>query len=956
MGVLLRGALAVGLLAVLTAGIPWGLWRYVGWPLPDHVPTTEEISTVLTAPMSTSLLLNILACLLWMTWTIFVSDVLRTAIDAVQGVPWPVHRPTTAGPLHALAAALVSAVVLALLPSRDPQWSFAAQRHPEATAAAPLRTAVVDDRTTNAGEPPETGPTAVVRAPRDGIHDSLWRIAERRLGDGGRWPEIYTLNRGRPQADGLSLINPSLIQPGWVLHLPEAQPPPDDDHGSGDEPQPPNPPPPPGSSAEPPWSPSSGPSMESGSPTASPDIPQPTAPAHPSGPGDEPHGGGDRGPGPGIELPGGVFVGLGLAAATAAALLVVRRRRRIRYRPGSGERSDIHIAPVVRALRVAHDQSSVATAGDQAVPVQDPDTGSGAAGGQRARDHAHAPMTAGAPAERVIGVKEGRALARDLARSRGLGLLGPGVLDAVRALMVDLLSERHGAVRRSEVELLIPASDVRRLLGADDIDGEGLHGLRVTADLTQALQLMETELLTRTRSSEAGAGTDGEHGSEMVLIATPVPSEERRLQAILDNGSALGMAGILIGQWRPGGTLRVRQDGAVAATSPSHAAAFTGARLFTLPADDARALLDLLAEAAPSEHVPQAADPSDVERRSTVGPRPRLRRPLTPPSRREGPPSGQDLDDTARKDPTAVAPSVGDSATATSARRQEQRTHGIEQPTRPRRDEYREHAVRIAVLGRTRLTYYPADAPEPSEPTDLTDALTPRQREVLAYLALHRDGARREALTATIWPDASRERPYNSFHATLSQLRRTLRRATHDAISDITHHQDARYALDTRRVYVDLWGFREAVNAARAAAGDEDARQGALQRTVALYGGDFAHDVTAEWAEAPRETLRREYLDSLSALVRTLAATSPRQTLGLLERARELDRHNEAIYRDIARMQARLGQYDAVSRTLELLRQTLAELGASPSRRTVVLCAELQSGQGGADSDDRGPG
>ncbi|MBW3556938.1 MAG: LysM peptidoglycan-binding domain-containing protein [Actinobacteria bacterium] len=50
--------------------------------------------------------------------------------------------------------------------------------------------------------------------------DTLWGIAEDRLGDPFRWREIYDLNRDRPQPDGDRLRQPDLIQPGWRLFLP----------------------------------------------------------------------------------------------------------------------------------------------------------------------------------------------------------------------------------------------------------------------------------------------------------------------------------------------------------------------------------------------------------------------------------------------------------------------------------------------------------------------------------------------------------------------------------------------------------------------------------------------------------------------------------------------------------------------------------------------------------------
>jgi len=67
---------------------------------------------------------------------------------------------------------------------------------------------------------PVQPPTEVVREPLNGVHDSLWRIAQRRLGAGQRWPEIFQLNEGHTFPDGRTLSNPSDIQPDWTLTLP----------------------------------------------------------------------------------------------------------------------------------------------------------------------------------------------------------------------------------------------------------------------------------------------------------------------------------------------------------------------------------------------------------------------------------------------------------------------------------------------------------------------------------------------------------------------------------------------------------------------------------------------------------------------------------------------------------------------------------------------------------------
>ena len=89
------------------------------------------------------------------------------------------------------------------------------------------------------------------RTPRVRIHrvvegDNLWDIAERYLGDGERWHEIFALNKGRPQPGGQELTTPGLIEPGWVLLLPPAQVPgPAARTGHARMPQPGRPPSPP---------------------------------------------------------------------------------------------------------------------------------------------------------------------------------------------------------------------------------------------------------------------------------------------------------------------------------------------------------------------------------------------------------------------------------------------------------------------------------------------------------------------------------------------------------------------------------------------------------------------------------------------------------------------------------------------------------------------------------------
>lgn len=959
---LVQGLGATALLGALVVGIPWGLIHYIGWPLPDHVPTWDEVEATLLNPMSTQFLLSALACALWPIWARLIWDVALAGADAMRLARWPA---VNTGPLHTVASVMVGAIVFSILGQRAaavPASSTSTDGHRGAGAVvvvAPLVPGPVVRPAAFATPPQRAAPpaqqvaapgTVLVFPPSNGAYDSLWRIAQRELGDGARWPEIWECNRGHTQTDGRVLRDPDHIRPGWTLRLPAASQTADPEvyEQPGEQP------------AEPSWPTAVPPSTNQPTTTGRPSSAPPTtaksesiSPAAPpsnaaDGPDVAPPASGH--PGTGITVDTGAFVGLALAALITAALVTVRLRRRRLYRPGSGVRDEHTIDPVVRSLRIAYDRATLPL--DEDGELIQPDSPSALGTSEVAlRDRATATADALLPADAttVVGVRDGRPTALDLARTRGLGLVGPGAAKAARALVVNVIA----AGQHTDVTVVVPAADLPVLLGDATAPARMPGGLRVTDDLDAALDVLEAELLARVRLDNTA---HSQRTAPTVLVAAPSRHADRRLQAILDNGSTQGIAGVLIGQWRPGGTAYVRDNGTVSAASPALADILTGTRLFTLPADDARGLLDLLAEAddhpvtshqrhghatvfslEERRYAARAADPDQLEilaypadnLENGQAPAAAITLPAPPRVRVDVP-------------ETPVAPSTPVRTPPPEPPAPENPDVGAERVCPRHADAVPEprHAtpLELVVLGRPHLRHHGPDGT-----VDIIDAVAPRQREVLVYLALHPEGARRETLAAAIWPDAPGDRPYNSFHATLSQLRRALRKETGDALGDLIVNTDGHYSLNPDTISVDLWQLHDTLRTARSLHNHE--RQDALRLLADTHRGELGDGLTSAWLDAPRENLRRDVLDALGALVATLEPGKSAERLTVLEDIRGMDPHNEAVYQDIIRTQAHSGRLDGIPRTLALLTSALAEIDEKPSPDTVALAERMRRAQ-----------
>ncbi|MFI6581564.1 LysM peptidoglycan-binding domain-containing protein [Embleya sp. NPDC050493] len=218
---LVRGVLSLAVLLALLVGLPALLVVATTTLLPRRLPGLDEVTKILTAPDDGSGFIAALAIIAWIAWLCFAISVVVEIPAQVRGLSAP--RIRGLGWSQKAAGALIGGIML-LLPTGTALAAGQAQAAPhlpDSVASAP--SAVVEQEIpVRVQEPgPSAGPTHTVQR-----GDSLWTIAEERLGDGKRWTEIAKLNDGKVMANGQRFDSADYVEVGWVLALPANAAPP----------------------------------------------------------------------------------------------------------------------------------------------------------------------------------------------------------------------------------------------------------------------------------------------------------------------------------------------------------------------------------------------------------------------------------------------------------------------------------------------------------------------------------------------------------------------------------------------------------------------------------------------------------------------------------------------------------------------------------------------------------
>ncbi|MET8944648.1 BTAD domain-containing putative transcriptional regulator [Streptomyces sp. NPDC004542] len=245
-GDFVKAFLAFVALLALVVGVPGALAVTVGWPLPHEAPSLDWLQQEITV----TTFLHVLTVIVWLAWAQFTACVLVEVKAALSGVGLPGRVPG-AGPSQLLARQLVAALLLvgATAASLTPglsQLGHSLEGNQKGTVAAAQQTpgslftqpreqaasaaAAVAEQASHAAAQADAGGGGTakeggtkyyrIQPPEGRHHDSLWEIAQRHLGDGRRYKEIYELNKDRVQPDGSRLSEASLIRPGWIMEMP----------------------------------------------------------------------------------------------------------------------------------------------------------------------------------------------------------------------------------------------------------------------------------------------------------------------------------------------------------------------------------------------------------------------------------------------------------------------------------------------------------------------------------------------------------------------------------------------------------------------------------------------------------------------------------------------------------------------------------------------------------------
>jgi DNA-binding SARP family transcriptional activator len=204
-----------------------------------------------------------------------------------------------------------------------------------------------------------------------------------------------------------------------------------------------------------------------------------------------------------------------------------------------------------------------------------------------------------------------------------------------------------------------------------------------------------------------------------------------------------------------------------------------------------------------------------------------------------------------------------------------------------------------------------------------------RTRELIAYLALHPNGASRDELTEAICPDGDPQKTRARLWEVATDARASLGEAW------ITEGE--RYRLDREKLRIDLDDLDRLLDAAT------DEQPDALEAALALWRGTPLQGSDYAWADGHIHRLHATLIGLLERAGHArLARGDARGALQMAEQAIALDQLHEPSWRLALQADHALGLRESLThRYQQLARELDEQLGLQPTRETRMIYKQL---------------
>lgn len=915
-----RALSALGLLIVVV-GIPAGLLSTIGGPYLPNPSLSEFLETLRGPDLPFNPIVRRIGLAAWMLWAYLVCVlVLRgVAVVVARNNPQLGDRLMDASDrvTPPFIRKLVDvAVGGTLLLSSLGMVGLAST----AGASAPVqRTARVEHAVTPRVEPPETRSYVVKPG------DSLWKIAERELGSGYRWREIFEMNKERTFPDGRTLRNPRLIHPHWQLNLPALV-------GDGNE------------------------HRETAAETATIKSPQTELEVHPqTSPRPTPSRFEEHSktpidlqlPRPVVELPSGSVIAAsfasGLLAAQALSALRRRRSRRALRQPTALDESPV-VLDLRRAIahptagqleaaanevvsawrckfnRVPRILAAVETSDGATFYLADHENGNPAHNASTSRvqftqeggivradvarpfppklARGESPLLTGLLVP--LGHAKGRAAYAGLLAAGGLSIVGEGAeafgLQAILCCAADTACEDLEIYVLGDLERLDPLPRLNHVRGSAAWEEAPSFLRDVQGDLVGRARAFLLEGVEDVWSHLAHDPEEYLHG---LLIVTTEPPQALKgtIDAIASQASTLGGGLVAVG-WKTHSiqsVVEVQGNSVSVPNAPPRL--MSKMRAFRLEPEDAVQAVEVINAARP-----RAWEPEEEIEESIKDPVPLV---IDEAVAESVEPNGSAKDEVLVipvEDRTPIAPLLDFTVSA--------EPEGLPLETRAFGNLVMFTAGREVVKGLRTIS-----------------------RELLAYLVANPQGVNKERVLEDLWPDKKLSGAMKDLDWALYHLRqRSL--IGRDSIELIYEN----YRLNPKYWWTDVSAFLSLIDRADRA-GDARESMNLLSEAVGLYRGPFCDDCYFDWLEPFRDRHRVMAVRASAKLANLMMEFGDAdQALSVLDEAIKIDPVNEDLYRRAIAIEGRLGRRESVIQRFNVLEAVLQdELDVDPSEQTAAL-------------------